>query len=137
MKNRLISISLLVAFLSLGSASFSVHAAAAAAQAAASQVKASAPKSKPASKAAAKVKRLDINTASVAELTSLPNITPAEAAKIVAGRPYGSKAWLVTRGAIPEAKYAAISDLVVAKQPFRDASKNVEALKKAQKPASK
>jgi hypothetical protein len=37
---------------------------------------------------------------------------------------------------LPEAKFHPLSALVVAKQPFRDAAKNVEALKKAQKPAS-
>lgn len=133
MKNPLISIPLLVVFMSLGSGSFSANAAASAPQVAASQVKASTPKPK----AAAKVKLVDINTASVTELATLPGITPAEAANIVTKRPYGSKAWLVTQGAIPEAKYHAISALVVAKQPFREASKNVVALKKAQKPASK
>jgi DNA uptake protein ComE-like DNA-binding protein len=82
------------------------------------------------------IKLVDINSATAKELATLPGITAEDAAKIVAGRPYGSKAWLVTHNAIPEAKYHPISAMVVAKQPFKEASKNLEALKKAQKPAS-
>jgi DNA uptake protein ComE-like DNA-binding protein len=77
-----------------------------------------------ASKASAKVKLVDINSATAKELKTLPGIGDAEAAKIIAGRPYGSKAWLVTKGILPEAKYPAIKALVVAKQPFKDAAKN-------------
>lgn len=53
----------------------------------------------------AKVKLVDINHASKAELQTLPGITPALADKIIAGRPYNSKAFLVTRNIIPEAVY--------------------------------
>jgi DNA uptake protein ComE-like DNA-binding protein len=133
MKNRSISNTLVCALLLAGSWSVVAHAAASTPQAAASHAKAAAPKHK----AAAKVKLVDINTASVEELSKLPNITAEDAAKIVAGRPYGSKAWLVTQSVIPEAKFHSISALVVAKQPFSDASKNVAVLKKAQKAASK
>ena len=41
-------------------------------------------------KPAAKVKLVDINSASKAELKKLPGINDAEADKIIAGRPYGS-----------------------------------------------
>jgi len=75
-------------------------------------------------KAEAKVKLVDINSAKSAELKKLPGITDAEAAKIIAGRPYGSKAWLVTDNILPEAKYAAIRQLVIAKQPNKNAAKN-------------
>lgn len=75
-------------------------------------------------KAAAKIKLVDINSAKSSELKQLPGITDAEAAKIIAGRPYGSKAWLVTNDILPEAKYAAIRQLVIAKQPNKDAAKN-------------
>src|SRR3972149_5788560 len=47
-------------------------------------------------KAAAKVKPVDINSASKAELKKLPGISGAAADKIIAGRPYLSKANLVT-----------------------------------------
>jgi len=73
-------------------------------------------------KAEAKVKLVDINSAKSAELKKLPGITDAEAAKIIAGRPYGSKAWLVTDNILPEAKYAAIRQLVIAKQPNKNAA---------------
>jgi DNA uptake protein ComE-like DNA-binding protein len=133
MKNRSISSTLVCALLLAGSWSMAAQAAASAPQAAASHAKAAAPKHK----AAPKVKLVDINAASVEELSKLPNITAEDAAKIVAGRPYGSKAWLVTQNVIPEAKFHSISALVVAKQPFSDATKSVAVLKKAQKAASK
>ena len=80
---------------------------------------------------------VDINSASASELITLPGIAEAEAAKIMAGRPYGSKAWLVTKGILPEDKYPALKDRVIAKQPFKDAAKNIENLKNQKKPASK
>jgi radical SAM superfamily enzyme with C-terminal helix-hairpin-helix motif len=80
---------------------------------------------------------VDINSASASDLKTLPGIDQAAAAKIIAGRPYGSKAWLVTKGILPEDQYPALKDLVVAKQPFKDGAKNIEALEKAKKPASK
>jgi DNA uptake protein ComE-like DNA-binding protein len=133
MKNCSKSLSLVLTLLLAGGWSLSANTAASAPQAVATQAKASAPKAK----AAAKVKLVDINSASVKELATLPGLTADDAANIVAKRPYGSKAWLVTQGAISEAKFHAISALVVAKQPFKEAAKNVEALKKAQKAASK
>jgi competence protein ComEA len=81
-------------------------------------------------KAESKVKLVDINSAKSSELKQLPGITDAEAAKIIAGRPYGSKAWLVTNNILPEAKYAAIRQLVIAKQPSTDAAKNAALYKK-------
>jgi len=81
-------------------------------------------------KAAAKGKLVDINSASSAELKKLPGITEEEATKIIAGRPYGSKAWLVNHKVLPEDKYAAIRQLIVAKQPYKDAAKNAALYKK-------
>ncbi len=65
-------------------------------------------------KAAAKIKKVDINSASKDELMKLPGIGDAEAAKIVAGRPYGSKSWLLTHKVLSEEKYSGISQLVAA-----------------------
>ncbi len=75
-------------------------------------------------KAAAKIQLVDINSAKKAELIKLPGISIADADKIIAGRPYGSKAWLVTHKILPDAKYQAVQGWVVAKQPFADGNKN-------------
>ena len=75
-------------------------------------------------KASAEVKPIDINSASSKQLKMLPGITAAEVEKIIAGRPYGSKSQLVSRGIISEATYQALRPQIVAKQPYKDASKN-------------
>jgi len=62
------------------------------------------------------VKLVDINSASKAELKKLPGITDADAAKIIAGRPYGSKAQLVSHDIISNAAYQNLKALIVAKQ---------------------
>lgn len=67
-------------------------------------------------KAAAKVKLVDINSASKKELKTLQGIGDAEADKIIAGRPYLTKAHLVTRNILPRGIYENIKALVVAKQ---------------------
>lgn len=67
-------------------------------------------------KAAAKVKLVDINSASKAELKKLPNIGDAEADKIIAGRPYLSKANLVTQSILPREIYDGLKARVIAKQ---------------------
>ena len=65
-------------------------------------------------KAAQPVKPVDINGATKAELKKLPSIGDAEADKIIAGRPYVSKADLVTRKIIPEGFYVQIKRQIVA-----------------------
>jgi competence protein ComEA len=135
MKHCLTSLTLAAAALLLGSnLAFAADTQAAAPQAAASTAKPSpnSAKSKAAAKpkAAAKVKLVDINTASSAELKKLPGISDTEAAKILAGRPYGSKAWLVTNNIIDPAVYEGLKQQVIAKQPSKDAAKNAALYRK-------
>jgi DNA uptake protein ComE-like DNA-binding protein len=64
----------------------------------------------------APAKLVDINSASRQQLTTLPGIGNAEADKIVAGRPYLSKADLATRHIIPTGVYVSIKGLIIDKQ---------------------
>jgi DNA uptake protein ComE-like DNA-binding protein len=59
---------------------------------------------------------VDINSASKAQLKKLPGVNDAEADKIVAGRPYLSKAHLVTRDILSGIHYTQIKDLIIARQ---------------------
>lgn len=67
--------------------------------------------------------RIDINSASRAQLKTLPGIHDAEARKIVAGRPWLTKADLVTKGVVPEGTYVAIKNRIVAANPGGPAAK--------------
>lgn len=62
------------------------------------------------------VARIDINSASVEQLKTLPGIGDAEAKKIIAGRPYLSKVDLTTKKVLPEGVYIALKDRIVAVQ---------------------
>jgi DNA uptake protein ComE-like DNA-binding protein len=75
-------------------------------------------------KAMAKIKPVDINSANEKQLKKLPGITDAEVRRIIAGRPYASKVWLVTNGVIGEGPYSNIKNLIVAKQPFKTVEEN-------------
>lgn len=75
-------------------------------------------------KAAAKIKLVDINGATKDELKKLPGIGDAQADKIIAGRPYATKAHLVTHNIIDAGAYEGVRRLVIAKQPNKDAAKN-------------
>ena len=66
--------------------------------------------------APAKTKPVDINSASKAELKKLAGIGEAEADRIIAGRPYLSKAHLVTRKVIPHGVYEQIRKQIIAIQ---------------------
>jgi len=84
-------------------------------------------------KAAAKIKRVDINNATAEQLQKLPGVSDAEAAKIIAGRPYASKTWLVTKNIIPEAIYEGIKSQI-AVGPLKDPAKNKAFLESMKNP---
>ena len=67
-------------------------------------------------KAAAPAKLVDINNANKAALMKLPGISEAIAEKIVAGRPYNTKAHLVTHKIISLEEYGKLRNLIIAKQ---------------------
>jgi DNA uptake protein ComE-like DNA-binding protein len=127
-KTTFITLSLLLSVSLCSAAETKATTAQAPASAAAAKgAKSSAPST---AKAAAPAKLVDINSAKKEELKTLPGITDAEADKIIAGRPYGSKAWLTTHKVLPDEVYANIRTLVIARQPTNDATKNAEAYKK-------
>jgi competence protein ComEA len=74
---------------------------------------------KPAAKAAAPAAQpapVDINSASKEELKKLPHIGDAEADRIIAGRPYLTKAHLQTHNVVSPMVYQGLRELVVARQ---------------------
>jgi len=61
-------------------------------------------------------KVVDINSASTTELMTLPGVGAAEAARIVANRPYLSKTDLVTKNVLPTGPFISLKRHVVALQ---------------------
>jgi competence protein ComEA len=66
--------------------------------------------------AAQAVKPIDINSASRAQLKTLPGIGDAEADKIIAGRPYLSKADLATKNVLATGIVLSIKHRIIAIQ---------------------
>jgi len=76
---------------------------------------------------------IDINSASLAQLKTLQGIGDSEARRIVAGRPYLTKASLVTNNIIPAGVYQTIRHRIIAIQhtsPKRAAPAEMPAIKK-------
>lgn len=125
-----LTLSLALALLS-ANPSFALDGKADAPQAPASAARNSNPPSIAASKshlaakrqAADKTKLVNINAATHDELKTLPGIGDAEAEQIIAGRPYGSKAWLASKNILPTDKVMAIRHLIVAGKPYKPAAK--------------
>lgn len=111
-------------------------AAAADAPAKAKQASASAPAKAAAKKQkppAPKVELVDINSASKDELKKLPGIGDKEADRIIAGRPYLSKAHLQTHNVVPPGIYLGLKDLVIARQKEAKFIEEKKAAKSAKK----
>ena len=129
MNYRSISIATIAAALLLGpglgwAADTKAEAAKSPASAAASKTAAARAELQAKRKAAAKVKQINLNAASKAELKTLPGIRDVEADKIIAGRPYASKAWLVSKNILLPEQTELIKDLVFVGKPFPGGAKN-------------
>ncbi|MEO6922573.1 MAG: helix-hairpin-helix domain-containing protein [Bryocella sp.] len=59
---------------------------------------------------------LDLNTATVAQLRALPGMGDEYVRRVIAGRPYSAKNQLATRGVLPQAEYARIAGMIVARR---------------------
>jgi DNA uptake protein ComE-like DNA-binding protein len=57
---------------------------------------------------------VDLNSASESDLLNLPGVSPSEAHKIIAARPFHDKHDVVEKGILSEAQYANIRDRVTA-----------------------
>jgi DNA uptake protein ComE-like DNA-binding protein len=64
---------------------------------------------------AAKAELLDINTATEAQLKTLPGVGDANSKKIIAGRPYKKIDQLKSKKIIPASVYEKIKGLIIAK----------------------
>ena len=58
--------------------------------------------------------RVNINTASKADLAALPGMSDSDADKIIGHRPYGSVKGLLRKGVLSKAKFEAIQDYIYA-----------------------
>lgn len=68
-------------------------------------------------KAAAKI---DVNSATAADLAKLPGVDADTANRIIAGRPYGNKAQLKSKNVVSDEVYKKITDQIVAKKPKKE-----------------
>jgi competence protein ComEA len=61
-------------------------------------------------------KPVDLNSASKAQLMSLPGMTDAAADRVIAGRPYSSEHQLLERGIVSRDEYNKIADSITVKR---------------------
>jgi DNA uptake protein ComE-like DNA-binding protein len=61
-------------------------------------------------------KPLDLNTATKEQLLSLPDVTSAQADRVISGRPYSEPSEVVTRRIMTKIEYDKIADRVTAKK---------------------
>jgi competence protein ComEA len=66
---------------------------------------------------APKISAVDINTATAAELKTLPGMTEADAAKVIQARPYRDVNELVSKKVVPDAQFAKIKDRITVGHP--------------------
>lgn len=66
---------------------------------------------------APKAEMVDINTATEAQLKTLPGMTQADAAKVVKARPYRDVNELVSKKIVPDTEFAKIKDRITAGHP--------------------
>ena len=71
---------------------------------------------KPPAAPAAKMELIDINSATEAELKTIPGIGDEYSKKIMAGRPFSNKSQLLSKKIIPKPVYDKIKEMIVAKQ---------------------
>jgi len=120
MKRTLSVLTLLVATSALvASMAFAQGSPAATPATPAAPAKTTAPATKSEKKSMAKtpaMPAIDINSASKEDLMKLAGIGDVTADKIIAGRPYTSKAQLESKGIVTKAQYAKIRAHVTAKQ---------------------
>jgi DNA uptake protein ComE-like DNA-binding protein len=74
-------------------------------------------------KAMKKIVKVDVNSAEKEDLLEVKGIDDATADKIIAGRPYTSKAQLKSKGIVDAKTYKMISSHIVVKKPKKMASK--------------
>jgi competence protein ComEA len=109
MNPRLIVSVLAAAMLATGVATAAEETKAKSPQPPASATKASPPAKKP--------KPIDVNTATAAQLKTIPGIGDAEAEKIIKNRPYLTRSHLVTKEVLSYDAYMAIKDKISAIPP--------------------
>jgi hypothetical protein len=80
------------------------------------QAAASTPRAKP---SGLRIKPVDINSASRAQLKTLPGIGDAEADRIIANRPYLTKSSLVSKKVLELGPYDALRGRIIAVQPLQ------------------